>query len=133
MNICLLYTSKDVFARKVSDNYFDSNLELPVEGMDGNYVYVGLFSAYGGRGIDFTKVERDVYKRQVCVLSLKITPLGKDVFQETFAGNETILSLIHIWPIPGWFGSKRYRGCRHLFRRRVYGERTLKKMLRVCE
>ena len=23
--------------------------------------------------------------------------------------------------IPGWFGSKRYRGCRHLFRRRVYG------------
>ena len=27
---------KDVFARKVSDNYFDSNLELPVEGMDGN-------------------------------------------------------------------------------------------------
>lgn len=25
-----------------------------------------------------------------CVLSLKITPLGKDVFQETFAGNETI-------------------------------------------
>ena len=48
---------KDVFARKVSDNYFDSNLELPVEGMDGNYVYVGLFSAYGWRGIDFTKVE----------------------------------------------------------------------------
>jgi len=30
------------------------------------------------------------YRGTVCVLSLKITPLGKDVFQETFAGNETI-------------------------------------------
>ena len=28
------------------------------------------------------------YRGTVCVLSLKITPLGKDVFQETFAGNE---------------------------------------------
>lgn len=65
---------KDVFARKVSDNYFDSNLELPVEGMDGNYVYVGLFSAYGWRGIDFTKVEsgkalfRNLASRQVYIL-----------------------------------------------------------------
>ena len=65
---------KDCVARKVSDNYFDSNLELPVEGMDGNYVYVGLFSAYGWRGIDFTKVEsgkalfRNLASRQVYIL-----------------------------------------------------------------
>ncbi len=30
------------------------------------------------------------YRGTVCVLSLKIAPLGKDVFQETFAANETI-------------------------------------------
>lgn len=65
---------KDMFSRKVSDNYFESNVELSVDGMDDNYVYLGLFSVHGWRGVDYTKVEggkalfRNIASKQIYIL-----------------------------------------------------------------
>lgn len=65
---------KNVFREKVSENYFQTDLEVPVQGISGEYVCLGVFGVRGWRGIDIAKVKhgkaifRNIGSKQIYIL-----------------------------------------------------------------
>ena len=65
---------KNVFREKVSENYFQTNLEVPVQGSSGEYVCLGVFGVRGWREVDIAKVKhgkvvfRNIGPKQIYIL-----------------------------------------------------------------
>lgn len=89
---------KNEFRKNVSDNYFHTNLEIPVEKATGKYVCLGVFGIHGWRGVDIAQVKRgkavfrnigpeQIYILMYCKNGLYV-PLGNPFYFDGHAARE---------------------------------------------